>query len=374
MILHICEDNRFVAMAKNQFDSIDSHQHVYLVNSNSKQLKYISSSQNVTVLIGGTEEHKKFIRNHDWSAIIFHNCNHKYKWNIINNLPSDIKTIWFSWGSDIYTLPKLRNNLYLDETTTLLRKLNNGFINLNKDYILRLLLGKYKTQLKAYHQLDYCAPVIDEDLELINNAYSLNIKLAQFNYGDLNHYLGNDIDRKVNGNNILIGNSGDFSNNHLDAFKLLQLLNTQKSKIIVPLSYGGNKKYISSILNKGEELFSENFQPLNTLMPLNNYRELLFSCSFAIMNHLRQQAVGNIIMLLWMGVKIFFDSNNPVYKYFSSNNILVFQTSDLIKPQKQIMKPLSTAEVNHNREILSSLYSKEKVAENTLSILKLIDE
>ena len=92
------------------------------------------------------------------------------------------------------------------------------------------------------------------------------------------------------------------------------------------------------------------------------------------MNHLRQQAVGNIIMLLWMGVKIFFNSNNPIYKYFASNSAFVYQTSDIINLNKQALTPLNSEEVKHNRKILSYLYSKEKVAENTLSILKLIAE
>jgi len=371
MILHICEDNRFAAMAKNQFDSLDKNRHIYLINSSTDYLSYFSIENNVIIKKGGTKDHLSFVKSRNWEAIIFHNCNQKYKWQIINQISENTKIIWLSWGSDIYMLPKFRNKLYKKETQRLLNRINSKIFNL--DYISRIVLGKYKKQIKAYNRIDYCAPVIKQDLELINGEYNLKIKLANFSYGDLKYYLGKDIEKTIAGNNILIGNSADFSNNHVEAFDLIKDIKLNNSKIIVPLSYGGNTRYSEEVQKIGRKLLSNDFNPLTNLIPLDDYRELLFSCSVAIMNHTRQQALGNIIMLLWMGVKIFFDESNPVYLHFINNNILVYKTTEIIGMRDSFLKPMNKEGVINNRKGLLVLYSKKSVEAKTKEVVSLID-
>jgi len=373
MILHICEDNRFAAMAKNQFDSLEGNRHIYLINSSTDRLTHFSKGRDIIIKKGGTSSHFSFVQSKEWKAIIFHNCNQKYKWQIINKTSVNTKIIWLSWGSDIYMLPKFRNKLYKKKTQRLLNRINSKIFNVDIDYIFRIVLGKYKKQIKAYNRIDYCAPVIKQDLELLNREYNLKIKSANFSYGDLNYYLGEDTNRLINGNNILIGNSADFSNNHVEAFELIKDVELNNSKIIVPLSYGGNKKYSEEIQKIGRKLLSNNLSPLTNLIPLDDYRELLFSCSVAIMNHTRQQALGNIIMLLWMGVKIFFDESNPVYLHFLNNNILVYKTTEIIVERDSFLKPMNKEDVINNRKGLLMLYSKESVEAKTKEIVRLID-
>jgi len=370
MILHICEDNRFVAMAKNQFDQIDPGQHFFLVNSSDNKANYINDTTNIILKKSGSPEHLSVIESQEWKAVIFHNLNQKYKWNIIKNLPNHTLIIWFSWGSDIYMLPKLKNKLYLNYTKELIAKTSNRIFGIEKNSILQFILKKHHKQLKAISRINYCAPVIPHDIQLLNKTYHLNIKTAEFSYGDLDYYLGNDKSKLELGNNILIGNSGDFSNNHADVFQIVKKINTPNSKIIVPLSYGGSEKYRQEIKKLGVTMFAENFISLDKVIPLNEYRDILFSCSIAIMYHKRQQALGNIIMLLWMGVKLYFHNESPVYKYFKDNDLFVYQLDEIMKHNG--ITPLNNMQVMHNRSKLSHLYSKESVLNKTQSIVDLI--
>ncbi len=67
----------------------------------------------------------------------------------------------------------------------------------------------------------------------------------------------NDINAKVKGHNILLGNSSNMTGNHLDALDILKSKGIGRRKIICPLSYGDPKCAV--LIGKyGVKLFSEN--------------------------------------------------------------------------------------------------------------------
>ncbi len=72
--------------------------------------------------------------------------------------------------------------------------------------------------------------------------------------------------------------------------------------------------YKQEIINIGDKLFSNQFYPIIELMEYNDYLSFLNSVDIAIFNHNRQQAVGNIILLLSMGKTIYLSEENNAYK------------------------------------------------------------
>ena len=75
---------------------------------------------------------------------------------------------------------------------------------------------------------------------------------------------------------IIIGNSATKSNNHLEAFRLIEHIK-DKIEVICPLSYG-DLKYGKKVIKKGQQIFSENFHPITELMPKEEYNQMLFDC------------------------------------------------------------------------------------------------
>lgn len=64
-------------------------------------------------------------------------------------------------------------------------------------------------------------------------------------------------------------------------------------------------------------------------MPPAEYSKILQEIDVAIMNHKRQQGLGNLISILWLGKKVFVRSDTTSYSYFKSENIAVWDTLDI---------------------------------------------
>lgn len=177
---------------------------------------------------------------------------------------------------------------------------------------------------------------------------------------------------KVNGNNILLGNSSSSSNNHLEAFNILKSFNLDDKNIIVPLSYG-DKRYGETITEIGKTLFGKNLQSLFDFMPLDKYTILLSSCNVVVMNHYRQQAVGNIIAMLWMGAKVYLDEQNTFYHYLRRIGIEVFSIkADLKVDNPLALVGLSDYQIDQNRKILQREIGFSNIKSQLEQRLKLI--
>ena len=75
----------------------------------------------------------------------------------------------------------------------------------------------------------------------------------------------NDVVEPVHGTiKILLGNSATESNQHKEAFELLEKYKNKNIKIYVPLSYGP-EKYADEIEQLGMHIFGEKFIPMRSL-------------------------------------------------------------------------------------------------------------
>ncbi|MDD3911417.1 MAG: TDP-N-acetylfucosamine:lipid II N-acetylfucosaminyltransferase [Bacteroidales bacterium] len=161
------------------------------------------------------------------------------------------------------------------------------------------------------------------------------------------------------GGNIIIGNSGSASNNHLYAMSKIAALNLGTRKIYVPLSYSCIKRYVRCVLYGGRKLFGNRFCPLLDFMPLREYNKLQMSISVALYGNWRQEAVGNILVFLFMGTKVFLSKRNPVYEWALSHGLKVFELEGIT--QEQLDTPLTASEKISNREIVKNSFTKERL-------------
>ena len=73
----------------------------------------------------------------------------------------------------------------------------------------------------------------------------------------------------------------------------------------------------------------------------------------------RQEAIGNIIVALYLGAKVFLSHVNPVYEWAQSHGLTVYELEKL--SQKELDTPLDRETKLKNRQILLSLYTKERM-------------
>lgn len=111
---------------------------------------------------------------------------------------------------------------------------------------------------------------------------------------------------------ILVGNSGDRSNRHLEALREIHRQFGDQVHLIIPLGYpADNGQYIAEIRAKASNLFPpENVQLITQPMPFDDYLGLLADCSLAYFIFPRQQAVGTLCLLMQFGIPFVLNKKN----------------------------------------------------------------
>lgn len=373
MILHISDDEKFIDNAIELFETVNPKKNLFLINHDLKDspLKFIKSKE-VTIYPFGSKEYSKVLLN-NFDSIIFHNLYLDYKLEILNKLDINDNIHWMCWGADLYNIPQLSSAQYLPLTKKLInnqKTLKQIFVDkfeelspgiYNKYYQARFnSMSSFFKFKNLTEKIKSVSTVVDSEFNLIKKYLNPKISYIPFRYGSLNQFCkGINSSEFCDGENILIGNSASYTNNHLDAFDFIKKNNL--GKIYAPLSYGDNN-YAEIIKKNGYEKFGVHFCPISDFLELSEYNKILKNCNNVIINSMRQQAVGNIIVSLWLGAKVFLQKENPVFKSFERNGIRLF---DIEKFNKIKNESINNEFIFQNRYYLSMLYSQESIYKTT---------
>ena len=382
-ILHLTTDEKFIDGIHYLFEKAFPKKNEFLVilPPGNPRLRFIKNMNNLKTLINSPD----LIKNLEDECgqadlVVFHGMNLMWA-NLINKAKSTFNFMYVVWGAEIYLNPLLyKNNLYGPLTHELKIKLNNSFNfverlkKVYRSFRYRSLMKEdiqkeFRIVKDALKRIPRIGVPFKEEFDLYKefDIISDTAVLQKLAYYPLEFIVKNiDISKKP-GDNIWIGNSSAFSNNHLESLEILSKFKIQNRKIMVPLSYGP-KKSIKHIKLKGESLFGQNFKPLTTFLPLKQYNELIQSCGIVIMNQYRQQAVGNILAAVYIGSKVFLNENNTIYHFLKRIGCYVFSIqNDLEKANHDItmLDNLSENQIKNNQLILKNEFG-EKILINEL--------
>jgi len=162
----------------------------------------------------------------------------------------------------------------------------------------------------------------------------------------------------MEGPDILLGNSATASNNHADAFELLEG-RVGQARLVVPLSYG-HAAYAAKVVALGRQKFGEHFDALQQWMSLADYNERIRRCGFVVMNHRRQQAVGNIGAALYKGATVYLRRDNPLYGFYTAMGIAL-RPMDALAEGRGPLEPLTPGQRARNRELVGRHYARDRV-------------
>lgn len=190
-----------------------------------------------------------------------------------------------------------------------------------------------------------------------------------FNY-PLDKVLGNFKDKNfVKGEDIMIGNSASFTNNHLYVLNYLKKLNISKnSKIVLPLSYSGCAKYVDMVVKKYRYQFGENTLPLRKYLPLYEYNKVFLNLKVMILATWRQESTGTAIMGLYLGIKIFMSEKSPLYKWFKNCGFIIYCLEKVTS--QEFNTYMSSEEQKHNRTLLIERYDMDIAKKNLINNIK----
>lgn len=216
------------------------------------------------------------------------------------------KTYFQFWGGDFYMYRNHKGPM------TQLRK-----------YILKRCIKKIAANIM----------LVDGDCAQISNILKINKKyfvapMPSDPTKKIDYDKYRNMEQADNKKRILIGNSSAPENQHIEMLEKLGYLKEENINIICPLSYG-DEIYREEVIKKGKDIFGDKFIPITDYMDIEEYHALLSTCDIGIFNNNRQQALGNIWILLRMGKKLYIRSDNSMWKHFKDLGFKIYDTIDI---------------------------------------------
>lgn len=353
-LIHISLDEKFIDCAVRQFDELKGVESVFCAQTNSESFKYIKSHG--VHLFHNADEIVDYANNGGFDFAVLHSICFAPRILLRLNIP----ILWNSWGYDIYSdksedLQKLFPlTLYKPETRKA-AAIGPKTIKERLTLVLRQI-GILSKRQKRYNELlkriPYLSIVLPQEYPEAVKAYP-HFKLFPFRYVDPQKSKP-FIRFQGTGHSILLGNSLDPNNNHIDVLKILESKQI-KCKVYIPISYPHNLEHYKSNLKeftKGLHFVTVQF--LETFMPLDQYFQILDECSVAIFGHIRQQASENVYHMFFSGKKIFFFEDSLNYKFYKNSGFCVYKLEEL--NQSVFDEPLS----EENQKLNHTIVSKEE--------------
>lgn len=371
--LHLIKDQKFIDSAHEFFEAVAPGANTYILAGRSKPIKFLNGVNPVRVPRFAFY-YPWFVKSLDaYDAVILHSL-YPFSLEVLARINPRIPVWWIGMGYDYYDLIiEKRSDALKEKTKQIYGLLNSQNKRAARTFLrtpcYRLLYPNNHRKKELLKKVDIFSPVLTSEYLLLKNICSGSFpQYVAWNYGNV----ANLIDRRlesdtVNGKNILIGNSGNPTNNHLDTFELLLASEVSPdAKIIVPLSYG-DAEYCEKIMAEGKRLFGEKFMPITEFMEMDKYIDLLSTCSTVIMNHLRQQGAGNLFIALFLGAKIFLDAQNPLFEELSEMGFTVKKLSDL--NGERLNEPVTWEQLRANRVILKATRGRASYEKRTKDAL-----
>ncbi len=375
-ILHIAYDDKFIERAYKSFEDVYTGQNDVWIYDNKDSYDYIKSDQFHKISRKDLLKLSTFKRLKEYDCVIIHALIPAFIWLILCS-SKQIKYAWVGWGYDYYDLIYDDvHEMYLPKTSEIYKnyidkkklpvKIFRKLAKAIKGPLLKIL------KVKVLEKIEIFSPVLKEEHRLIKEKYSIDSmgEYVYWQYSSLEDTVKGFDKERVNGNNILLGNNATYTNNHLD---ILGLLNQTNRKILMPLSYGDDF-YQKEMIEKSSIYFDGDIDFMMDYIPLEDYISKISSCDVVIMNHIRQQALGNIIIMLYLGAKVFLREECPTYRFLKDLGIHFFSIQSLEKNIDLIKQELSEDQIQKNRDILYVYCNKNQSVSNTRNIVSVLKD
>ena len=351
-VLHFATDDKFMPRAIALFEAAFPRGNIFRLLRKNRPSHFVPLSLAVTEVEAdyfNSAQVREDVRS--CQLLVIHGLRSQFV-DAVNSAPDSVRVVWCGWGFDYYTLlePAL-------------------------GYALLPLTGAltHSPRLPVeYHPLPKIAARIDVCSVLPTEMDALRVALPQLRGAvhPLRYYTTEDNfetgPTSMCGADILLGNSADPTNNHLDALEELNRIGIGDGRIIVPLSYGAEPDYIAAVVQRGTELFGRGFVPLETFVGLAEFNQLISTCGVVAMNHRRQQALGTISHALYKGAKAFVRPESPVFRFYEELGVRIERWE--ASADGSFMAPLSAETVRNNRRIVGEFWSQDRAIAQVRSL------
>ena len=334
-ILHIFNDQKkfskdfFDFLSKNGFDL--SEHFLFQYGKNDKEYEKFGMQYLFSSLFSPWKHLKLLKLMHSNEKIIVHSLASPWLLLYLYIFPSlDRKVYWAIWGKDLYYYRLLEKKRFYHNIYEFFRK-------------------------KVFKNIGQTIVYVKGDYDLAKKWYGVKARNIDCFMYPSNLYKELDIKEKKHSSvNIQIGNSAETSNNHFEVFEKLLKYRDSDIKIYAPLSYG-NMQYAKKVIEKGKELFGDKFIPMTEFMPYEKYMEFLGTVDIVVFGHRRQQALGNSIILLGLGKKVYMRDDISPWQFFNDIRVKVYNIENFN------LNLLDETTKKNNIKAIKEYFSKERL-------------
>lgn len=307
MNLHIVPDNTFVNKFCDNLEELNlTHHNKIIVRSNEKSLKFIRYnlpfaplySSQFSSFVGDTDQYDKVFIHYFTPLLYRWVASHKFR-----------ELNWMVWGGDLYNIPALDHLCY--EPLTLEKYVKKDWSAQTLLYQSKVLITQALFRKKAYSKVKNILTWMNEEYQFALAHLPIHAEQKFFFYENQLPYEKLEAQEKstARGNSLrlIVGNSGYPTNNHMDVVQFLEDHHVQ-ADLIIPVSYG-DPRYIS-FLKKNVRFTHGKIEFIERYMPFEEYLNLILNAEALVMNTIRPQGYGNILIMMYMNKAVFFNSKN----------------------------------------------------------------
>jgi hypothetical protein len=130
--------------------------------------------------------------------------------------------------------------------------------------------------------------------------------------------------------------------------------------VYVILSYGDCPAgYVDNINRVGKTYFGDKYIPITEMMDLKTYQQFLSNADIMVCNHRRQQAWGNLLVMLKYGKKVFIRSGISTEEDFNEYGLKFFLTDDIESMSFSEFVEFQLSDAKQNDAILTKMFSND---------------
>lgn len=363
MRLHVLPDEKIVNRTIDIFEHVFPGENKYVIISITGKRRYVQEdTENVMLTTYDTEKFWQYVGDvSEYQSIIIHLMT-KYSVSFINKINHD-NIYWIEWGVDLFEnlLEPRGFKMYFSEDI-MYPFVYPSFKRRFAHKYLKFLFPD-NNRKHAIKKVKYFVPdSMYDEYPLLLQYYPQykHLEYREFFYYPINQVVDETIKGELcHGNNIIVGHSGSFTGNHIEVIDLLSQIELGNRQIKFPLSYGGSQNYRSYIVKYGKDKLKDKFTAVTDYMPLEEYNKFLLDASFYIYNNYRQEAVGNILVALYFGGKVFLSDKSPLFSFYKRLGLVIYGVSELSR--KSLSLPIDGESVLNNRRIIEKHYSLDRL-------------
>lgn len=377
--LHFATDDKFIPLIKGLFEeAFPGGNRFRLLDVKNSGHAFVRQDETTQIVREGYFSSSDLEKDlEDVDCLIMHSMLPPFA-NALPKVPEAVLVMWSGWGFDYSHIIEESLGELVFEKTLQLKNIARAKALFSADGIRRIwirrkvIFGK-KTKLQgvskvkdaldsAMKRLDVFS-VMPGEVEILKKSRA-NLRAR---HHMIQYYTTEDVlsagESEITGVDILAGNSATPENNHVELFESLKKLDLEERRVIVPLSYG-DQYYAEEVCRKGRKILGSSFCPLVEFMNLEEYSRIVASCSWVVMNHRRQQALGNISAALYKGAAVFLRDESPIFTFYRDMGAQIFSAQHIGEPSSLRTLRLSSEHVQLNREIVGAYWTRGRVVQS----------